>query len=116
MGAGEKYKVIVLPAANARYLDSILPHIDRNFSFDRVIEIDITIRLTVLSLEHHPNRGALELMIEKNVKQFRYILFRETRFFELKILYFVNEEHHTVYVTDFFPTVMHPKRLGKSEK
>jgi len=54
-------------------------------------------------------------MLSDRPQQFRYILHRETRFFELKIIYFVDEASLTVYITDFFPTTMHPKGLGGSD-
>jgi len=44
-------------------------------------------------------------------EEFRFILFRETKHFELKIIYFIEENKEVVYVTDFFPTKMHPRRM-----
>ncbi len=64
MDRGAPYKVIVSPSADLRYVHSILPYLDRNFSFDRLIEIDEAIGLAVSSLSHHPKRGSKELSLE----------------------------------------------------
>jgi uncharacterized membrane protein (UPF0127 family) len=47
-------------------------------------------------------------------EEFRYILFKETKHFELKIIYFVDENEEVVYITDFFPTKMHPQRITEN--
>ena len=113
MDRGAPYKVIVSPSADLRYVNSILPYLDRNFSFDRLIEIDEAIGLAVSSLSHHPKRGSKELSLEQDSREYRYILFRETHHFELKILYYVDDISCTVFVVDYFPTLMHPKRMTK---
>lgn len=113
MDRGAPYEVIVSPSADLRYVNSILPYLDRNFSFNRLVEIDEAIGLAVSSLAHHPNRGTKELLLDQDDREYRYILFRETRHFELKILYFVDESHATVFVVDYFPTLMHPKGMTK---
>jgi hypothetical protein len=67
-------------------------------------------------LESLPKRGSLEECLNGiGLPEYRYILFRETRFFELKIIYRVDESAATVFVVDYFPTSMHPKRMNKPE-
>lgn len=65
------------------------------------------------SLGTHPHRGTFENDLSDEALSYRYILFRETRHFELKILYYVDDETSTVFVVDYFPTLMHPKRMTK---
>lgn len=113
MDSGTAYKVIVAPTADSRYVSYILPYIEHNFSFDRLIEIDKAIGEMVDSLTRQPYRGSKEFMLKPEGREFRYILFRETRHFELKILYYVDEESSTVFVVDYFPTLMHPKSMTK---
>jgi uncharacterized protein (DUF2344 family) len=113
MDTGATYKVIVAPSADHRYVNAILPYLDRNFSFNRLIEIDEAIDLAVHSLKHHPHRGSRELLLEQDDREYRYILFRETRHFELKILYFIEEHSSSVFVVDYFPTAMHPRRMTR---
>jgi len=47
-------------------------------------------------------------------EEFRFILFKETKHFELKIIYFIDEEGRAVYVTDFFPTKLNPQRISEN--
>jgi len=113
MDRGAPYKVIVSPSADLRYVNSILPYLGRNFSFGRLIEIDEAIGVAVNSLTQRPHRGSKELFLEQDGREYRYILFHETRHFELKILYFVDDISCTVFVVDYFPTLMHPERMTK---
>lgn len=89
----------------------ILPYLLKNFALNRVVEIEGAFQSAIESLEHQPNRGSIELYLGSFQEGFRYILFRETRFFELKIIYHVDEDSAKVLVVDFFPTPMHPKRM-----
>lgn len=83
----------------------------RNFSPKRVEEIDERLNREVRLLETFPLRGTIQEGFVRVKKQTRYILLRETRHFELKIVYLVEENELLVRVTDFFPTMMHPKRI-----
>jgi len=113
MDTGAPCKVIVAPSADHRYVNSILTYLNRNFSFNRLIEIDEAIGLAVNSLTQRPHRGSKELLLQRDCREYRYILHRETRHFELKILYYIEERTSTVFVVDYFPTLMHPERMTK---
>lgn len=65
----------------------------------------------VLSLEFNPGRGTIETYFKKDSRVFRFILFRETRLFELKIIFTIQYQSNKVFVTDFFPTKMNPSRI-----
>lgn len=118
MAQDKRYRVIVAPSALNRYQQTVLPYLLRNFSEKRVAEIAALLNQQVRSLELVPYRGAVQYGFQRLKSEVRYILLRETRHFELKIVYVVKEAEATVWVTDFFPTVMHPKRLrgGGKEK
>lgn len=60
-----------------------------------------------------PKRGRLEPVLKKYPQQFRFILHKETRNFEIKIIYYVNQSIRKIYVTDFFPVLMYPEKLKK---
>lgn len=115
MDKSPTFRVIVAPSADHRYIDTVLPYLQRNFSLEGVIEIDAAIGNELESLGKYPNRGTVEPMLWGKLSTFRYILFRETRHFELKIIYFENDQTNEVYVVDYFPTVMHPNRISKGK-
>lgn len=111
MAEEKRYRVIVAPSARDRYQYTVLPYLLRNFSPRRVEEIDGRLNKEVRLLETFPLRGTVQEGFQRVKTKVRYILLRETRHFELKIVYVVDEEECLVRVTDFFPTMMHPKRI-----
>jgi plasmid stabilization system protein ParE len=115
MDKSPAFRVIVAPSADHRYVEAILPYLQRNFTLERVIEIDAAIGNELNSLRQHPNRGSIEHGLSGKSSVFRYVLFRQTRHFELKIIYFVNDLSNEVYVVDYFPTVMHPDRMSEGK-
>lgn len=111
MADGERYEIVITRSAILRYQDEILPYLQRNFTPQRVFEIDSNLIGHVFSLESNPNRGSIENFLRKDSRIFRFILFRETRLFELKIVFFIHDQSNKVFVTDFFPTKMNPTRI-----
>jgi plasmid stabilization system protein ParE len=111
MAQGERYQVIVTLPAESRYRYTLLPYLLRNFSIDRAVEIETNLFSRVQSLASLPHRGTVERTLQGAGPTIRFILHRETRHFELKILYYVDEHTSTVFVVDYFPTAMHPRRM-----
>ena len=60
-----------------------------------------------------PERGRLEPSLQEHKESFKFILHKETRNFEIKIIYYVNQTINKVYVTDFFPVLMQPEQLKR---
>ena len=114
MVEGKLYKIEISKPAKNRYHEIVLPYIYDNFSFERAIEIDENILKTVETLSQKPNRGTTEKYLEEARELFKFILHKETKHFELKIIYYINENKSIVYVTDFFPTKMNPQRITKN--
>jgi hypothetical protein len=94
-----------------RYQDEIYPYLNSNFSPRRVFEIDIEIFEKVGSLQYLPQRGSRERTLTDLSQEARFVLYRASDKFELKILFYIDESAQTVYVTDFFPTKMNPVRM-----
>ena len=112
MAAEKVYEVIITTPAQRRYEETILQYLMENFSIERVKEIDLRLVQKVSSLSFKPFSGTKEKYLAHLKEAFRFILHKESRNFEIKILYFVDEESHRIYVTDFFPTKMNPERLS----
>ncbi len=111
MAEEKRYRVIIAPSARDRYQYTVLPYLMRNFTAKRVEEIDDRLNREVRLLETFPLRGTIQEGFVRVKKQVRYILLRETRHLELKIIYVVEEDELLVRITDFFPTMMHPKGI-----
>lgn len=113
MGEGKSYNIVITRVAMLRYQERVLPYIFDNFIFNRALEIDKKIIEKASTLEFQPSRGSLEKYLSSLNQEFRFILFKENKNFELKIIYFIQENESTVFITDFFPTKMHPQKMIK---
>ena len=107
------YKIVIASPAKSRYQESVLPYIYENFSFERAIEVDENILKFAATLDKKPSRGKIEKYLEEAKEEFRFILHKETKHFEIKIIYYINEIYETVYITDFFPTKMNPQKISE---
>lgn len=108
------YEVSITHSAKNRFQQYILPYVYSNFSFDRAGEINDNILEAVLTLNSNPFRGRIEEYLKGLNEEFRFILYKETNQFELKIIYFIDEEQQAVFITDFFPTKMNPDKVQQS--
>lgn len=109
----QSFEIEITYPAEKRYQEEILAYLVKNFSLKRASEIDDNITASVASLSTMPERGSLEPVLKKYPQQFRFILYKETRNFEIKIIYYINQSIRKIYVTDFFPVLMYPEKLKK---
>ena len=109
------YKIVIARPAKNRYQESVLPYFYEHFSFERAIEIDENMLKTTGTLNRNPGRGRKEKYLEEAKENFKFILYKETKHFEIKIIYYINEDEGKVYVTDFFPTKMDPQKITKNK-
>ncbi len=117
MAKVKRFSVKISIPAKRRFQEEILDYLFHNFSVDRVLEVEFDILEKVKSLEINPKRGKKdELLSSRYLLDYRTILFKETRYFELKIVYYVDEQNIIVEVTDFFPTLMNPDKLSNRNK
>ena len=112
MAEEKTYKIVIASPAKSRYHQSILPYVYENFSFERAREVDENILRSVETLDKQPNRGRREKYLEEAKGDFRFILHRETKQFEIKIIYYIDEDTRSVYITDLFPTKMNPQKIS----
>lgn len=112
MAENQTFKVIVAASAQRRYRQTILVYLLKHFSVERVIEIEDALGNEIKSLATQPLRGTKELVISDTIEGCRFILFKETRILELKIMYVVDEGKNQVTVVDLFPTRMNPEKMG----
>lgn len=107
---------VVTSPAHKRYQDTILPYLFDHFSIDRAAEIDLSIAQTVASPSSNPSVGTKEKYLNHLESAFRFILHKESRNFEIKIIYFTSKKNQTIFVTDFFPTLMDPDKISYPSK
>ena len=86
MGEGKVYHVIITWPAKIRYHQRVLPYLYENISFERSNIIDEKLIDFTASLKKNPRRGRREDYLENFPEKFRFLLFKETRNFEIKII------------------------------
>lgn len=111
MAKEKGYRIVITTPAQNRYQETILPYLLEHFSIVRAAEIDLAIAQKLAFLSENPFLGTKEKYLNHLGKDFRFILHKESRNFEIKILYFASVHGETIYVTDFFPTLMNPTKM-----
>jgi hypothetical protein len=111
MAEKNRYEIIVTKPARDRFQNEMLSYISKSFSNRRALEVENNLKELLLTLQIDPQRGSVEKLIRIRGQIFRFILDKETKFFEIKIIYFIEESEHKVLVTDFFATKMNPLKM-----
>jgi hypothetical protein len=106
-----RYEIIITKPARDRFQNEILSYISKNFSDPRALEVKNNLEKLLLTLQIDPQRGSIERLIRIRNHIFRFILLKETKFFEIKIIYYIEELENKVLVTDFFSTKMNPLKM-----
>ncbi|MEX2567829.1 MAG: type II toxin-antitoxin system RelE/ParE family toxin [Cyclobacteriaceae bacterium] len=106
------YQVEITPEAEKYYLD-ILEYFYKHHSADSADKKSEELLLKAISLAHHPHRGRIEDSLSFLGKSHRFLLYKYTQNRSIRIIYFVEEQTKTVYVTDFFPTKMNTLKIGR---
>ncbi len=63
------------------------------------------------SLDSNPHRGTKEESLASLKKNHRFLVYNITKRKTIKIIYFVDENLKTVFITDFFPTESNPQKI-----
>ncbi len=106
------YIVEITPEAEQYYLD-VLEFIYKHHSAASADRKSEALLAKAISLEHHPYRGRIEERLNFLGKEHRFLVYKYTQNRSIKIIYFVEEQAKTVYVTDFFPTKMNEHKIGR---
>lgn len=111
MDEGKRLGLILTDSCLLRFKQEIFPYLETYFPPNRVVKIVDELFEKVNSLKVMPSRGALEKSLTREGAEVRFLIYKSGDQFELKIIYFIDEIQHIVYVTDFFPTKMNPLKM-----
>lgn len=115
MAESKTFEVTVSVSAQRRYQQTVLLYLLEHFPLERVVAIEEALGAAMQPLAEQPFRGTKELL-HRSGQDVRFILFKETRVVELKILYVVDKLEMRITVIDLFPTRMHPSKMVKPGK
>ena len=106
------YKVEITPEAEKYYFD-VLEYFYKHHSADSADKKSEALLIKAISLKNHPQRGRIEECLTFLGKEYRFLLYKYTQNRSIKIIYFVEEETKTIYISDFFPTKMNNLKIEK---
>lgn len=106
------YQVEITPEAEQFYLD-VLTYFYKHHSVASADKKSEELLEKAISLEQLPYRGRIEERLVFLGKEHRFLLYNYTQTHSIKIVYFIEEQIRTVYVTDFFPTEMNDSKLER---
>ncbi len=85
--------------------DYYLEHVSRNLARKLVIGIVAETK----QLQYQPTMGTLEPLLEKDPRNFRYILYKS-----YKIIYWFNKDRKAIEIVDVFDSRQNPIKISKS--
>lgn len=112
MEEGTSYLVEITSKAE-QYYWKLLAHMYETHNVESASKKADEILKLAMSLDINPHRGKLEEELASFNKEFRSLVYHITKRKTIKIIYFIDEPIHKVYVTDFFATLMNPDRKKK---
>ncbi|HHL52401.1 MAG TPA: hypothetical protein ENJ39_03420 [Flammeovirgaceae bacterium] len=112
MDERKNYKVAITPEAE-RYFFHLLDYLYQTHSATSAARKASEIIQMAESLGHNPHRGSIERRLAFLAKGHRFLLYKVTSRKQVKIIYFVDEPGKTVYITDFFGTMMDDKEVSE---
>ena len=83
--------------------DYYLEHVSRNLARKLVIGIVAETK----QLQYQPTMGTLEPLLEKDPRNFRYILYKS-----YKIIYWFNEDRKAIEIVDVFDSRQNPVKIN----
>ena len=84
--------------------DYYLEHVSRNLATKLVVGIVDETK----QLQYQPKMGTLEPLLEKDPRDFRYILYKS-----YKIIYWFNEDRKAIEIVDVFDSRQNPVKINK---
>ena len=113
MEKSTRYIVKITPEAERFYIE-LLSYLFQTHSSESANRKSKEILNLALSLSLNPNRGRMEESLAYLNKAHQFLVFQVTSRKTVKLIYFVDEDNNTVYVTDFFPTELNPIKLKRN--
>lgn len=111
MGIIKEYTVRITFQAKLHYFE-ILEYFYTDMSSESALRKGEELLEVASSLKTFPERGNLVLPLEYLKKEHRCLIYHSTSRATVKVIYFIDKETETVYITDFFPTEMDVQKIS----
>lgn len=104
------YQIVITSTAERAYFE-VLDYVFEHHSLNRANEIAMELVEHPQILKKYPNLGKTEPNLKQRSENYRFILYERTKQVSVKIIYYVDEQIKTIYLTDFFPCEMHQEKM-----
>jgi hypothetical protein len=110
MAEKQDYEIVITATAERAYFEAL----------EYIFEHHSTLRANKIALEllEEPNLlkkfhqiGTIEQQLRHQPREYRFILFERTKKSKVKIIYYVEDDIQTIYITDFFPCELFEQRI-----
>ncbi len=108
------YEIVITEFARHAYFQ-ILDYLYEHYTEERAEEVALELIETPQILKKFPLRGKIEPLLINRRLEYRFILYKRSRHATVKIIYYITSSPNRVYITDFFPTEMYPKKVLRSK-
>lgn len=107
---------VVITASAEIHFYEVVEYLYENMPLARAEEVARELNEMALSLDRLYHRGSPEEKLLRRKNAYRYLLFKRTKKATVKIIYYVDEKDSVVYVTDFFPSEIDPKKIARRSR
>lgn len=111
MDTKQNFQIIITATAERAYFE-VLNYVFEHHSPERsnAIALELLDYPNILSVQ--PNIGTIEKLFTRK-EIYRFLVYQRTKNITIKIIYYVDEQTKTVYITDFFPSEMFPEKMNE---
>lgn len=114
MDEKQVYQLVITDSAERAYFE-LLNYIYEHHSINRADKIAIELLDYPRILKDFPNLGSKEPILKDRTKNYKFILYKRTPKATVKIIYYVDEEYKTIFLTDFFPCEKFEKKMKRNK-
>ncbi len=115
MDEEQDYLIVITSSAERAYFE-VLGYVYEHHSETRAGKIALELLEFPKILQKFPNLGTKELHLQNRIENYKYIVYKRTPRATVKIIYFINEETKTIYLTDFFPCEMFEQKIKRGKE
>lgn len=108
----QAYKIVITSTAERAYFE-VLDYVFEHHPLNRANEIALELVEHPQILKKFPQMGKTEPNLIQRIENYRFLLYERASQATVKIIYYVDEQTITVYLTDFFPCEMYQKKIKR---
>jgi plasmid stabilization system protein ParE len=104
------YQIVITSTAERAYFE-VLDYVFEHHALIRANEIAMELVEHPQILKEFPYMGKTEPNLKQRSENYRFILYERTKQVTVKIIYYVDEQIKTIFLTDFFPCEMYQEKI-----